>query len=135
MTRTVEAYPPEWLIVHEAIQNARDAIQKCDLPEGLIDVTLDLSDQAVSVRDNGCGFSHDILLLGIGGTDKENADWTIQGNQGVGLKAVLLSTSDFKLESVRAKRKWTVTCKEAYEEDFDVPQTFASKGVLSGLRM
>lgn len=115
MARTVEAYPTEWIVIHEALQNARDAIQQSELSEGEINVFLDLTNQSVTIVDNGVGFTRDITLLGIGGTDKESLDWKIQGNQGVGLKAVLLSTSEFKLESVKDGKKWTVTCKNASE--------------------
>jgi hypothetical protein len=52
MSRTVEAYPVEWITVHEAIQNARDAIQKCTLPQGEVDVSLNLDNQTVKVTDS-----------------------------------------------------------------------------------
>lgn len=114
MQRTVEAYPLEWIVVHEALQNARDAIQKSKVKEGKISITMDLSEQKVTVVDNGQGFPHDITLLGIGGTDKDKDDWKIQGHQGVGLKAVLLSTDRFVVESVIDGSKWVVTCEDAY---------------------
>jgi len=114
MQRTVEAYPLEWIVVHEALQNARDAIQKSTVERGTISIKMELSEQKVTVVDNGRGFPPDITLLGIGGTDKDRDDWKIQGHQGVGLKAVLLSTDLFIVESVVDKSKWVVTCNNAY---------------------
>lgn len=110
MQRTVEAYPIEWIIVHEALQNARDAIQAGPLDEGNIEIILDLDSNIITVKDDGKGFPHNITLLGIGGTDKEIDDWTIQGKQGVGLKALLLSTNTFNIESIVDGKKWEISC-------------------------
>jgi len=104
--KTVDTYPLDWKVVHEAVQNAKDAIQKSGRP-GVIDIALDLGQNRVAVADNGCGFPYDLDLLGIGGTDKdEEDDWRISGNQGVGIKAVMFSSSSFKLDSVVDGTKW-----------------------------
>lgn len=104
--KTVDTYPLDWKVVHEAVQNAKDAIQKTGNP-GVIDVVLNVTENRVTVSDNGCGFPYDLDLLGIGGTDKdEEYDWRINGNQGVGIKAVIFSTSSFKLASVVDGRRW-----------------------------
>ncbi len=118
MARTVEAYPQEWKVAHEVLQNAKDAIQKSSEASGEINIEFDLSQQRVTITDNGRGFPHDLSLLGIGGTDKDREDdWRIQGNQGVGLKAVLFSSKSFWLESVINGQKWSVsvdnTCRYA----------------------
>ena len=106
LQKTVDTYPLEWKVVHEILQNAKDAIQKRG-EAGRIDITLDVSSQSVSVTDNGRGFPFDLDLLGIGGTDKdEESDWRINGNQGVGIKAVIFSTSSFKLNSVTEGMRW-----------------------------
>lgn len=104
--KTVDTYPLDWKVVHEAVQNAKDAIQKTGRP-GVIDIALDLAQNRVTVADDGCGFPYDVDLLGIGGTDKdEEYDWRISGNQGVGIKAVIFSSSSFKLDSVVDGTKW-----------------------------
>lgn len=104
--RTVETYPLDWKVVHEALQNSKDAIQKNGKP-GSISVVLNLDKQSVRVSDDGCGFPYDQDLLGIGGTDKDQgSDWRISGNQGVGIKAVIFSTAHFKLDSVRDGKRW-----------------------------
>lgn len=115
--RTVETYPPEWLVVNEALQNALDAIQKSDVSKGQVNIILDLSKESVTVEDNGKGFPHDIKLLGMGGTDKD-ADpdvWKLGGNQGVGIKAVLFCTSYFELESRVSDKLWRITAKDGYK--------------------
>jgi hypothetical protein len=104
--KTVDTYPLDWKVVHEAVQNAKDAIQKTGRP-GVIGIALDLTENRVTVADDGCGFPYDLDLLGIGGTDKdEEYDWRISGNQGVGIKAVIFSSSSFKLDSVVDGTKW-----------------------------
>jgi hypothetical protein len=104
--KTVDTYPLDWKVVHEALQNAKDAVQKAARP-GAIHIVLDVTTQSVRVTDNGCGFPYNIDLLGIGGTDKdEETDWRINGSQGVGIKAVIFSTVRFRLESVHGGKRW-----------------------------
>ena len=104
--KTVDTYPLAWKVVHEALQNAKDAIQKTGRA-GTISITMDVASKTVSVKDDGCGFPYDLDLLGIGGTDKDAVDdWRIGGNQGVGIKAVLFSTSTFKLDAVSEGKRW-----------------------------
>ena len=111
--KTVDTYPLAWKVVHEALQNAKDAIQKRG-EKGRIDIVLDVSKQAVSVADNGCGFPYDLDLLGIGGTDKDiEYDPRIDGNQGVGIKAVIFSTVTFRLNSVRDGKRWEAWIENA----------------------
>lgn len=112
--RTVETYPDAWKVVHEALQNAKDAIRKSGRG-GTIAVELDVSAQTVRVADDGVGFPHDRAdLLGFGGTDKDTSgDPGIHGRQGVGLKAVILSTKQFRLESVCGGRHWAATIDDA----------------------
>ena len=113
--KTVDTYPLEWKVVHEALQNAKDAIQKRE-EKGHIEIVLDVSTQSVTVADNGCGFPYDLDLLGIGGTDKDqDYDWRINGNQGVGIKAVIFSTSGFKLDSVRDGKRWQAWIEGAHK--------------------
>lgn len=111
--RTVETYPNEWKVVHETLQNAKDAIRKTGQP-GRVDVVLDLANQSVTVKDTGAGFPRDNNLLGFGGTDKDSdPDWCLNGKQGVGLKAVILSTAEFSIEAVNQKKKWSLNIRDA----------------------
>ena len=111
--RTVETYPTAWKVVHETLQNAKDAIRRTQQP-GTIDIVLNLQRQSVTVTDTGLGFPRDNDLLGFGGTDKDSdADWCLNGRQGVGLKAVILSTSLFSIEAVNQHRKWSLKIRDA----------------------
>lgn len=111
--RTVETYPTEWKVVHEALQNAKDAIRTNGQP-GIINIVLDVAEQSVMVTDTGRGFPRNDDLLGFGGTDKDtNSDWLINGRQGVGLKAVILSTSSFSIDSVHDGNKWSLKITDA----------------------
>ena len=107
--KTVSTYPIPWIVIHEALQNAKDAIQRGPRERGTITVTLDLAEQKVSVKDDGAGFPHNKSLLGLGGTDKDTDGvdtLRIHGNQGVGLKVVIFSTIKFRIESVVNGQKW-----------------------------
>ncbi len=74
---------------------------------GTIRIEFDVAGQTVTVTDDGIGFPYDTNLLGFGGTDKDtDSDWCLHGRQGVGLKALLLSTKHFHLSAVRDGKKW-----------------------------
>lgn len=115
LSNTVMTYPKEWIVIHEVIQNAKDAIQKSAVERGKIEIVFDLRNRSVTISDNGIGFPYDLKLLGMGGTDKKNDDWKIAGRMGVGLKAVLFSTESFYLESVYNKTKWNMKINNAYK--------------------
>jgi len=97
---SVETYPPDWIVIHEALQNALDAIQRSNKEQGHIEVDMDLDNELVQVRDNGLGFPFKLELLGFGGTDKDPEDLKLGGEIGVGIKVVTLSSERFELESV-----------------------------------
>jgi hypothetical protein len=131
--RTVETYPTEWRVVHEALQNAKDAIRRGNRP-GTIRIELDVSRQSVTVSDDGIGFPPDRNLLGFGGTDKDDdPDAGIAGRQGVGLKAVILATSAFRLSSVHERQSWTLridnadTYLQGADPDFDMSDPVPSE--------
>ena len=111
--RTVETYPTAWKVVHEALQNAKDAVRRSKR-KGNISILLDVAEQRVTVRDDGDGFPRNIELLGFGGTDKDtDDDWALNGRQGVGLKAVILSTSVFTIDAITSEGQWGVKIKDA----------------------
>ena len=111
--RTIETYPTAWKVVHEALQNAKDAVRRSKR-QGKISILLDVADQRVTVKDDGLGFPNDIDLLGFGGTDKDtDDDWALNGRQGVGLKAVILSTCIFTLDAITSEGRWGVKISDA----------------------
>lgn len=106
LQKTVDTYPLEWKVVQEALQNAKDAIQKAGRP-GTVQIELDVGRESVTVTDDGCGFPPNLDLLGIGGTDKDDPyEPFVSGNQGVGIKAVIFSSNSFKLDSVHKGQRW-----------------------------
>lgn len=109
--KIVEIYDLEWIVAHELVQNAIDAVQvNPRIERGEVNVTLDFDTGTVTVRDNGIGFKHDLGLLRPGGTGEEkrlSSRSPAKGYQGVGLKAVMYSTDRFELESQRVDEAWT----------------------------
>ena len=116
--RTVETYPTAWKVVHETLQNAKDAVRRIQQTgtqqAGTIDVLLDVENQSVTVKDTGLGFPRNDDLLGFGGTDKDSdPDWCLNGKQGVGLKAVILSTKHFSIDAINEGSKWSLKIEDA----------------------
>jgi len=110
--KTVETYPNEWIVIHEALQNALDAIQRSGKKEGTVSISLDLDGREARISDNGIGFPYDLRLLGFGGSNKEANDWTMGGEMGIGLKVIIFSTDELELDatfidpSTGKVRKW-----------------------------
>ena len=116
--KTIDTYQKEWVVVHEALQNALDAIYLSQKPTGIIEIILDVAGNNVQVFDNGVGFPQDRKYLVLGATDKDRYLTTrreVLGNIGVGLKTVLLSSKEFHIESVRDGFKWQITVKDGYK--------------------
>ncbi len=114
--RAVETYPQDWIVIHETLQNALDAIQKGARPSGEISILMDLDRQLVEIHDNGKGFPHRISLLGMGGSDKDDDPDAskLGGNLGVGLKVVIFSSQTFSIESVVDRKQWTVSAMDGH---------------------
>ena len=89
--KIVEIYDLEWIVVHELVQNAIDAIQaNPQVTEGLIDLVLDADNDEVIITDNGTGFTYDPKLLCPGGTGTEkrlSSRSPAKGYQGVGFES------------------------------------------------
>lgn len=117
--RTIGSYSLPWIVVNETLQNALDAIQKGETTEGNIRVDLNLNNNRVEVIDNGRGFPYDpdLGLFFWGITDKElDPDSSrLLGYQGVGLKVVMFSSSDFVVDTVNSGRHWSVHVENAQE--------------------
>ncbi len=111
LRKIVEIYAPEWIIIHELVQNGMDAIQdNPNVTQGQVDAILDIDNDEVTVTDNGTGFVDNLNLLCLGGTGTEkrlSSRSPSKGYQGVGLKAVMYSTVRFKIESQTSEKYWT----------------------------
>lgn len=111
LKKIVETYDLEWRVIHELVQNAIDAIQaNTQVTSGQVDLVLDLDRDEVTVTDNGTGFTNDTKLLCPNGTGTEkrlSSRSPAKGYQGVGLKAVMYSTTLFEIESQTDKEHWT----------------------------
>ena len=128
--KIVEIYDLEWIVVHELVQNAIDAIQaNPKVTEGQVDLVLDTDSDEVTVTDNGTGFTQDPKLLCPGGTGTEKrlaSRSPAKGYQGVGLKAVMYSTTLFEIESQTDNQHWTFLAEDLADyidsEESDVPE-------------
>jgi len=117
--RTIISYSVPWIVVNETLQNSLDAVQKSDVTEGDIRVNFYLDANAVEIQDNGRGFPYDpkLRLFYWGMTDKEfdSERNKLLGYQGVGLKVVMFSSSDFKFESVNSGVRWGARIRNAHQ--------------------
>lgn len=60
----IEAYDDEWIAIHEALQNALDAIQRDDSrANGRVTIDIWLDSESVRITDNGRGFPPNLDLL------------------------------------------------------------------------
>jgi len=130
--KTVETYPNEWIVIHEALQNAIDAIQRSGKSQGHVKILMDLDNETVAVEDDGEGFPFDISLFGFGASNKDPSDYRISGEIGVGIKTVIASTKDFELwatyidEKTGTLKKWHCIITDGYrflkglKDDIDI---------------
>jgi len=111
------SYPLAWIVIHETLQNSIDAIQKSGKAEGSISILMDLDKEEIEITDNGRGFPYKFDLLLYGGTDKlkDPQGNLLGGNIGVGLKVVLFSSKDFKIESINNNQTWKLKVSDAYK--------------------
>jgi hypothetical protein len=128
ISKTVENYPLEWIVIHEVLQNAIDAVKKVKKEDKKIEITLDSQKNAVTVFDNGVGFPFDLRLLGFGGTNKTEEDL---GEIGVGIKVIIASSKEFSIQAVFTdkdgkNKKWKCKIENGYKilqrdlEDIDI---------------
>ncbi|WP_082569793.1 ATP-binding protein [Knoellia sp. Soil729] len=109
----LQSYHHYWDVLAELLQNSRDAIERrweleaasgSTHVEGQIHISLDATQRAVDVIDNGVGIpSHFVEeVLAPGGGDKSVLDHQI-GEKGVGLTYVAFSGDNFSLETRSAE--------------------------------
>jgi DNA topoisomerase VI subunit B len=117
--KTIRTYPNEWIVIHECMQNALDAVAISGKERGQIKVVMNLDEEAVEIRDNGIGFPFDLSLLGFGASSKSSDNWNIGGEIGVGLKVVIMSSKEFTLAATYRKqgklRRWVCQIKDGYK--------------------
>lgn len=124
---TIETYSGQWRLVHEAVQNAHDAIQlDPDCREGLVEVDLHLGQNKVRVRDSGKGIPIEEAntLFTLGGTAKSPQELRrlVKGSQGVGIKATVYTSEFFEVESQTTNERWRLRLRDSHrfhEDDFD----------------
>ncbi len=111
----LEAYDDGWIAIHEALQNGIDAVQRSEHPTGTVTVEVWLDTETVRITDNGRGFPPNLELLCPGITDKNESGVT-KGYQGVGLKALMYSTSSFTIFSIYEHNKqWEFRAVDLYK--------------------
>ena len=116
--KIVEIYDYEWIVFHELIQNAIDAVQvNQDVTEGLISFDIDFEKRELIIKDNGIGFPSNLELLVPGGSGAEKrlkSRSPSKGYQGVGLKAVMYSTEKFSIKSDNKEQIWEFSVDDLY---------------------
>lgn len=108
---TIETYPGTWRLVHEASQNAADAIYKNEkVKRGKISIDLYLGTNKVSVKDNGDGIPIGKFgsIFQLGGGDKRDDEIRkfLKGSQGVGIKATCYTSKYFKVVTIHEGQAW-----------------------------
>jgi hypothetical protein len=121
LENTIETYPSEWRLIHEALQNSIDSFIDETTgspilnlpPDPTVRVELKLGSNSVKVSDNGKGVSinhfPDFLFLGSGTKGKrvpENVRKLLKGSQGVGIKATVFTSEHFKIRTICANKYW-----------------------------
>jgi hypothetical protein len=115
-------YNHEWDILGEIIQNAIDSVTtkretlEAEGYQPQVQITYDLQDHAIAVRDNGLGIAADeilkILAPHFSGKEPTGAN---RGEFGVGLAFAVFASNEFFIESCFEGIKSKVTIKNAYE--------------------
>ncbi len=121
LENTIETYPNEWKLIHEALQNSIDSFVDestgspiLNLPaEPTVKVELKLGSNSVKISDNGKGVTidhfPDFLFLGSGTKGKrvpENVRKLLKGSQGVGIKATVFTSERFKIRTICTGKYW-----------------------------
>ena len=123
LDRAVSSYHRDWRLLQEALQNSIDSfIQQDteeadpipDLEEAVIDLSLDLDGNLVTIQDNGQGIpikNAGMIIRPYTGTkdgSERSRNWKrkLKGNQGIGLKAAVFASSYFYIESRTKEGDW-----------------------------
>lgn len=124
---TIESYSPQWRLLHEAVQNARDAVQANEhIETGMVKISLKVGTNEVVVRDNGTGLPEETLptLFSLGGTGKAASAQSrlFRGSQGVGIKATVFTSNHFRIETNTGLGAWQLEVAGYHrflDDDFD----------------
>lgn len=122
LATAIETYPRDWRLIQEPLQNAIDSF--FDMSSGTflppsagagpaVEVTLNVDENWVSIRDNGQGIPIDqfkVLFYPYTTKKQRNGDRkyrrVLKGSQGIGLKATIFSSDSFSLSTVHGGMKW-----------------------------
>lgn len=111
----IDKYDNSWIVIHETVQNSIDAIDANErVDSGHIHITFDLDSYTVEIEDNGVGFPHEeeLIIPNLGTKDSQVHS---KGYSGIGLKAVVFSSSYFRINSIHDEKIWGIEIKNAYE--------------------
>src|SRR5258708_100043 len=110
----MDSYSHEWDLISELTQNAVDAIREGQPEKGRIELHVDAAGKRISVSDNGIGVNPADIerLLRPFGTDKTGKPNQV-GEKGVGLKFVIFSSSDFRMETSGPRGACTASIEQA----------------------
>ena len=110
----LDSYSHDWDLISELAQNAVDAIREANPVKGHIQIRINAANKCISVSDNGVGINPNEIekLLRPGGTDKVGKPGQI-GEKGVGIKFVIFSSSDFRMETSGVHGACTAVIEQA----------------------
>lgn len=144
--KTYETYPKDWIIIHEALQNAIDAVRKTQKKDKIVEIEINPDENSVTIFDNGVGFPFDLTLLGFGESNKGTTDL---GEIGVGIKVVIVSSKEFSIQAIYKDKdgkfkKWNckildgykiLTCeKEDLEIQYNLPEVTTEQNTYTQVR-
>lgn len=144
--KTYETYPKDWIIIHEALQNAIDAVRKNQKKDKTVEIEINPDENSVTIFDNGVGFPFDLSLLGFGESNKGKTDL---GEIGVGIKVVIVSSKEFSIQAIYKDndgkfKKWSckildgykiLTCeKEDLEIHYNSPEATVEQNTYTQVR-
>lgn len=126
-------YGVEWIVIHETLQNSIDAIDEATVQEGNISIELDVECNEVLISDNGCGFPHDLQYL-VPNLGLKSDRPSTKGYAGIGLKAVIFSSTHFNLVSYRDGMEWQVQVEDPRSFLSDNDPEFQQTGPIATTR-
>ena len=151
LVTAIETYPRDWRLIQEPLQNAidsffdpTDATYRPPVGDAVpsVDVTLNIDENWVSIKDNGLGIpSAQFKLLFYPYATKKRRDGSrsyrraLKGSQGIGLKATVFSSEHFELKTIHQGLEWSYAREnlcDYYRPEFDSrfarPATTNSEG-------
>lgn len=115
-------YSHDWDVIGEIVQNAVDTVLKRrESTEGIgyeptVEITYDLSNLSIYVRDNGSGIpAEDTLKVVAPNYSGKDPRGTNRGEFGVGLSFVAFSSNQFRLETLSQNKRTVLEVVNGYD--------------------